>query len=107
MKPSEVSNTLKRIANKIDNSKNPKRKFVAQDLRKIIVAMEQLTTEEKLVLKILLGKAQDMVETSSDEEFSRAFGSDYNHEDEQEFNRRMGVINSALDKAAKLFGLRA
>jgi hypothetical protein len=106
MKPSEVSNTLKRIASKIDNSKNPKRELVAKDLRKVIAATEQLTTEEKLVLKVLLSKAQDMVETSNDEEFARAFGSDYNHEDGQEFNRRMGVINSALDKAAKLFGLR-
>ena len=39
MKPSEVSNTLRRIASKIDNSVNPQRSFVAKDLRRVIMAM--------------------------------------------------------------------
>ena len=41
MRPSEVSSTLRRIATKIDNSENPKREFVAQDLRRVIMAMDQ------------------------------------------------------------------
>jgi hypothetical protein len=41
MKPSEVSSTLRRIAAKIDNSVNPKREFVAKDLRRIIMAINQ------------------------------------------------------------------
>jgi hypothetical protein len=44
MKPSEVSNILRRIATKIDNSKNPKRTFVAEDLRKVIMAVQPLKT---------------------------------------------------------------
>jgi hypothetical protein len=39
MKPSEVSNTLRRIATKIDNSVNPKKNLVAKDLRRIIMAI--------------------------------------------------------------------
>jgi hypothetical protein len=41
MKPSEVSNILRRIASKIDNSENPKRALVAKDLRRVIVAINE------------------------------------------------------------------
>ena len=50
MKPSEVSNTLKRIASKIDNSENPKRALVAKDLRRVIVAID---AKQKKVIKRL------------------------------------------------------
>jgi hypothetical protein len=39
MKPSEVSNTLRRIATAIDNSVNPKREIVAKDLRRVIAVV--------------------------------------------------------------------
>jgi hypothetical protein len=37
MKPSQVSTVLLKIASAIDNSKNPKRELVSQDLKKLLV----------------------------------------------------------------------
>ena len=39
MKPSEVAKTLNRIATEIANSKNPDRRLVAQDLKKVLAAL--------------------------------------------------------------------
>jgi hypothetical protein len=39
MRPSQVSKTLRQIAAKIDNSKNPKRELVAADLKRILAAI--------------------------------------------------------------------
>jgi len=39
MKPSELASQLRRIASKIDASKNPDRTLVAQDLKQIIAAV--------------------------------------------------------------------
>jgi hypothetical protein len=40
MKPSQVAGALRHIASKIQNSKNPDRKLVAQDLQRILVAID-------------------------------------------------------------------
>lgn len=51
MKPSEVSNILRKIAAKIDNSENPKRTLVAKDLRRIIIAIKVKPDLIKLALE--------------------------------------------------------
>lgn len=40
MKPSQLSNNLRRIAARIDNSKNPSRILVARELRRVLAAMD-------------------------------------------------------------------
>jgi hypothetical protein len=40
MEPSELANSLRRIATAIDQSKNPDRKLVEQDLKKVLAAVE-------------------------------------------------------------------
>jgi hypothetical protein len=47
MKPSEVSNSLRRIASKIDNSVNPQRSFISKDLRRVMAAM--MTETERAI----------------------------------------------------------
>jgi hypothetical protein len=42
MKPSQISGTLKHIANKIDNSVNPVRALVAKDLRRVVMSMNEV-----------------------------------------------------------------
>ena len=39
MKPSQVAQTLRHIASKIQNSKNPDRELVARDLKRVVTAM--------------------------------------------------------------------
>jgi len=39
MKPSQLANQLRRIATAIDKSKNPDRKLVARDLKKILFSI--------------------------------------------------------------------
>jgi len=41
MKPTQVSQALRRIASGIDNSTNPNRSLVSRDLRRVLSAMEQ------------------------------------------------------------------
>jgi hypothetical protein len=41
MKPSEISEILRRIASKIDNSESPQRSLVAKDLRRVIMAVDE------------------------------------------------------------------
>jgi len=39
MKPSQIASKLRQIASAIDNSKNPRQDLVAQDLRRVIIAV--------------------------------------------------------------------
>ncbi len=41
MKPSETAETLRKIAAAIDNSKNPDRRMVAADLKRVLAAVEE------------------------------------------------------------------
>jgi len=43
MKPSELASQLRRIASKIDKSRNPDRRLVARDLKKVLVSVDSDT----------------------------------------------------------------
>ena len=59
MKPSELSQELKRIASAIENSKNPSRELVAKDLKAVIskIAIEEAPqkeeTKEEMIEKMI------------------------------------------------------
>jgi hypothetical protein len=53
MKPSVVANSLRRIASALSNSKNPSRKLVARDLKKILAA---ISSKEMEVWQFLYGR---------------------------------------------------
>ncbi len=56
MKPSELSQELKRIASAIEHSKNPSRELVMKDLRGIVASLSGPSTEEDMIK--YLGKSE-------------------------------------------------
>jgi hypothetical protein len=60
MKPSQISNQLRQIATAIDNSKNPSRKAVSQDLRRVLVAMDDFNTN--LIDRLISSTEQQLKE---------------------------------------------
>lgn len=56
MTPSQMSSVLRRIAAKLDNSRNPDQNLVAAELQRVIVALEP---EQKKKGEEMLGKMKD------------------------------------------------
>jgi hypothetical protein len=50
-KPSQISQALRRIAAKIDNSKQPSKQLVARDLKQIIAAMTKTAAMQTVIFE--------------------------------------------------------
>ena len=82
MKPSETSNVLRQIAAAIDNSKQPDKRLVVADLKKVIANMEAVGQQEQVaipksdagkgMLKKFLEDAQKALEKGDDSGFKGA-----------------------------------
>jgi hypothetical protein len=84
LEPAKVASELVKIANKIDNSKNPKHKLVAQDLKKILVAVDGRIPVHKVKTTILVDRNGEEVEVDLEGEFNASTPARlYGHPDNQ------------------------
>jgi hypothetical protein len=67
--PAKVASELLKVADRIDNSKNPKRKLVAQDLKKILVAVKGGIPAHKVNTTILVERNGEEIEVDLEGEF--------------------------------------
>jgi hypothetical protein len=68
MKPSHVSNELRRIASKIEKSENPRRDLVLRDIRNILAAVEYVVEKDPLNTPVdVLARAAQAVGLSYEE----------------------------------------
>lgn len=83
MKPTQVSKYLRKIAAAIDNSKNPRRELVAEDLKRVITAIKEpvfRTKEEEAQLREDM--ADEIRDTQLEREWDKAERDDDDWDDE-------------------------
>lgn len=70
LEPSKVASELLKIANRIDNSKNPKRELILQDLKKVIAAIKGHTPAHTVNTTILVERNGEEIEVELEGEIS-------------------------------------
>ena len=100
MKPSQVANSLRHIASKIDNSTNPKRELVARDLKRLVTAMGTLTGQEKAILTQFFMQGLEMLEVAGVEGYSEKLFTPG-----EDFETMTKSVKNTVVKAAALIGI--